>query len=123
METIRKKVGNEGELFVQNFLKQNGWKILDANVKLPWNDEIDIVARDIDDAIVFVEVKTVTGNYLKPEDQMTYAKIKKCMRAGEWYANHFSKLINEKIGWRIDCVALKKVGDTYLINHYKQIIS
>jgi len=123
METTRKKVGNDGEYFAQNFLKQEKWKILDTNVRLPWNDEIDIVARDIDGALVFIEVKTVTGNYLKPEDQMTSAKIKKCMRAGEWYANHFPKLVNEKIGWRIDCVALRKIGDTYQINHYKQIIS
>jgi len=123
METAQKKVGNDGEIFAQNFLKQNGWKILDINVMLPWNDEIDIVARDIDGALVFVEVKTITGNYLRAEDQMTSAKIKKCMRAGEWYANHFSRLINEKIGWRIDCIALKKTGDTYLINHYKQILS
>ena len=122
MESLQKKIGNDGECFAQNFLRQNNWKILDINVKLPWNDEIDIVARDVDDTLVFVEVKTVSGNYLNPEEQMTSAKIKKCMRAGEWYANHFPKLINEHVGWRIDCIALKKSGDEYLINHYKQII-
>lgn len=123
METARKEVGNDGERFAQNFLKENGWKILDTNVRLPWNDEIDIVARDTDGVLVFVEVKTVSKNYLNAEEQMTSAKIKKCMRSGEWYANHFYKLVNERAGWRIDCVALKKERGIYSVNHYKQIIS
>lgn len=122
METARKKVGNDGEYFAQDFLKQKKWKILDTNVKLPWNDEIDIIARDTNGVLVFIEVKTVSGSYLNAEEQMTSAKIKKCMRAAEWYANHFSKLVNEKTGWRIDCIALKKNEDLYSVNHYEQIV-
>ncbi len=122
MATARKKTGNEGEMFACNYLQEKKWKILGKNMQLPWNDEIDIIARDNDGVLVFVEVKTVTGNFLKAEDQMTNLKIKKCIRAATWYANYHSELINEKVGWRIDCVALKKVGDTYEIHHYQQIV-
>jgi len=123
MKTSRRVVGAEGEKFAQNFLISRGWKILGANIKLLKNDEIDILARDSNGVLVFVEVKTVTGNFLNPEEQMTYKKIKKCMRAAMWYANHFPKLVNEKYGWRIDCVALQKRDTEYEIRHYKQIAS
>ncbi|RJQ26601.1 YraN family protein [Candidatus Parcubacteria bacterium] len=123
MRTIRKNIGDRGELFAQNFLKQNGWKILKTNIRLPWNDEIDILARDPEGVLVFVEVKTVTGNFLNPEEQMTREKIKKCIRAATWYANQFPEIICEQCGWRIDCVALKENNGNFLIHHHKQIVS
>lgn len=119
---MRQKVGDEGEIFACNYLQQKKWKILGRNIQLPWNDEIDIIARDRSGVLVFIEVKTVTGIFLKAEDQMTNSKIKKCIRAATWYVNYHNELIDEKLGWRIDCVALKKVGDMYEINHYEQIV-
>lgn len=122
MRTIRKNIGDRGELFAQGFLKQSGWDILRTNIQLPWNDEIDILAYDPEGVLVFVEVKTVTGNFLGPEEQMTTSKIKKCIRAATWYANQFTKLVDDRRGWRIDCIALKKNNNDYLIHHYKQIV-
>lgn len=122
MKTFRQKIGDGGEHCACEYLQKQKWKILGCNIRLPWNDEIDILAHDPHDVLVFVEVKTVSGNFLKPEDQMTNAKIKKCVRAAQWYANQYPKLVCETAGWRIDCIALKKIGDLYEIHHYQQIV-
>ena len=122
MKTLRQHVGQEGEIFAARYLVGLGWKILGVNIHLPWNDEIDILAHDEDRVLVFVEVKTVSGDFVKPEDQMTQAKIKKCIRAAQWYANQHQELITSRAGWRIDCLALQKNGGSYEVRHYQQIV-
>ncbi len=62
--------------------------------------------------------------YLKPENQMSGAKIKKFRRVAELYANSYKnqKLMNDKKGWRLDLIALeKKNGGQFLVRHYENI--
>ena len=52
----RRKLGDRGEDVALNYLKNQGYEILDRNWQRKWG-EIDIVARE-NNEIVFLEVKT-----------------------------------------------------------------
>lgn len=77
-------VGHQGENSASNFLKQNGFEILQRNVRSK-TGEIDIVAKR-SDTIFFIEVKTRNGDkYGKPYEAITSAKQRHMKRAATWY--------------------------------------
>ena len=80
-------LGKTGENVACEYLVQKGFQIIERNARKPWG-EIDIVAKDPDKTLVFVEVKTMREYIggLGPEDQMTRNKIKKFKRASALYA-------------------------------------
>lgn len=91
-----------------NYLMAQGYEIIEANYfnhKGYRIGEIDIVAKDKEDNIVFVEVKCRQGkaDEMVPEENVTSAKIRKIIKA----ANYFLAK-NNLIGcnWRIDLVAV-----------------
>ena len=103
------------------------------NYRRPWG-EIDVISRDKDGTIVFVEVKTLRSSSaaddsLTPEDNLTNAKLKKLRRVCEKFAIENARLINEKKGWRIDLVAVTlreqnsaSSSDTdHTVAHYENI--
>jgi putative endonuclease len=122
--TQKSELGREGESFAAEYLKNKGYKILERNKRERWG-ELDIVTMAPDKTLVFVEVKTMRiGNddFLKPEDQMSGAKMKKFRRTAELYANSHQELIKDKKGWRLDLVALEKQnGGQFLVRHYENI--
>jgi len=82
-----KKIGKLGEIIAANYLKQNGYRILDMNFenKLGYRvGELDIVAlEESTGEIAFVEVKTrQTGSLgsAHPELAITRAKYKRLTR-------------------------------------------
>lgn len=122
MVTEKMSLGAEGEEFACNELRRKKWKILERNVKIRF-DEIDIIARAPDKTLVFVEVKTMKWyrpEGLRPEHQMTDAKLRKLRRAALIYAGQ-CRLIDEEKGWRIDVMALTKIGNDFLVNHYENV--
>ncbi len=60
MKNFRQKIGKEGETKAIDFLKNNGYQILETNYKTKFG-EIDIIAEE-NNEIVFIEVKTRTNN-------------------------------------------------------------
>jgi len=99
-----KKIGQEGENVAAEHLKSKGYEILERNFRCPLG-EIDIVAKDKDD-IVFVEVKTKSGNLLgTPEEMVNKRKQKKLIKLGQFYLQE--KELND-CPWRIDVVAIIK---------------
>lgn len=52
--------GKKGEFIAKNYLIQNGYKIIDTNVRFSRFCEIDIIAFD-KNTLVFIEVKTRTS--------------------------------------------------------------
>ena len=124
--TLKSELGNYGEDLACEYLVENRYKIIERNYRKPWG-EIDIIAKDLDKTLVFVEVKTLqkTGasNQLKPEDQLTRAKLNKLSRTASIYANNNQKLIKEARGWRIDLIAITLNNtDSPTISHYKNIL-
>lgn len=112
--------GKAGEDFAAKYLAETGYIVLGRNIRQRFG-ELDIVAKSKDDCLVFVEVKTMRGGDIKPEDQMTQAKLHKFRQMAEFFANSHPELINEKSGWRIDVLALTKIEKEFVIKHYKNV--
>lgn len=129
--TYRSQFGQLGENIACRYLVENHYKIIERNFRQKWG-EIDIIAKAKDKTLVFVEVKTVRGveklhtqnesdNQISAEDQLTKSKLTKLQRTASLYAGHNQKLIDDKMGWRIDLLALTLIENSYIIKHYKNI--
>lgn len=112
-----------GEQIAVNFLIAKKYRIIDRNFREKFG-EIDIIAKDDRGVLVFVEVKALNvrvGDNLKPEDNLTVAKYFKLKKICEYYANLKKELVDEKLGWRIDLIALTISGENCHLKHYKNI--
>ena len=121
------EIGRAGEYIAVAYLKEKGYKILKTNVRYTWG-EIDIVAKDCNNVLVFVEVKSlnqkkpISGQEggLRPEDNLTRSKLFKLKKTCLFFANQNPKLTRK--GWRIDLLALTISGKDCDINHLENII-
>ncbi|MFH1193249.1 MAG: YraN family protein [Candidatus Jorgensenbacteria bacterium] len=125
MKTRRSELGQLGENAAVRYLSQNKYRIIERNAKRSFG-ELDIVAMAPDKTLVFVEVKTMKrpldeARGLRPEDQMTKAKLIKFKRAASLYAGAHQKLIDDKKGWRLDLVALVKEEKGFRVRYYENI--
>lgn len=102
-----KSIGNYGEDLACEYLKKQGYKILERNYRIR-GGEIDIVCKD-GGYLVFVEVKTRwSHDYGPPSESITPWKIKFLIKAAKFYVN--------KIGWgdgpyRLDFVGIDYADD------------
>ena len=101
-------LGKQGELLAANYLIAQGYTLLEANYMNRRGyrvGELDIIAKDPDGQIVFVEVKSLRGTKegALPEANLTNQKLRKIIKA----ANHFLRK-RQLWGaeWRIDLVAI-----------------
>ena len=116
-------VGRMGEDAACAYLVENAYKVLERNYRKTYG-EIDIVAQNKDKTLVFVEVKTLSGNPdgLAPEDNLTGSKLIKLKKICENFANKNPELVNERKGWQIDLVAITlEGGNKPEIRHYENI--
>lgn len=121
--TERMELGKRGENYACGYLVDKGYKVIARNHRETWG-ELDIVARARDKTLVFVEVKTMCYGGalgLVPEDQMSSAKMKKFRRTAELYANAHADLIKERVGWRLDVLALLENGSSFEVHHYENV--
>ena len=82
LEAPHLKVGRWGEKQAEKFLKKSGYKILGRRVRAGRHDEIDLIARQGDDTMVFVEVKTRKNEkYGRPAAAVSRDKRHKLSRA------------------------------------------
>ncbi len=125
----RLKLGDKGEKVAANFLIAQGYEIVAANFS---NDkgyrlgEIDLIVKNKQGKIIFVEVKTRknmksdSNEGIIPENAITPNKIRKLEKA----ANVFLKLNGlMDVAWRIDAVAIifNYVTRKISIKHIKYI--
>lgn len=145
--TSKSEIGKIGEDLAYEYLINKGYKILERNYWRKWG-ELDIIAKDPANTLVFVEVKTLRqtqceqsfdqaqdkcGNSaihgeqcrtiaeLKPEDNLTAAKLKKLQRTAQLFTGKHSELVNDIKGWRIDLLAIEVRGDKTSVKHYENI--
>jgi putative endonuclease len=94
--------GTLGEAIAVNFLKQNGYEVIEQNYYYR-HGEIDIIAKE-QDALVFVEVKSrKSAKFGAPEEFVTPKKQELLRRTAEGY------MIERNIGeanCRFDVVAI-----------------
>ncbi|MGP8153967.1 MAG: YraN family protein [Smithella sp.] len=76
--------GKQGEKIAADFLKKNGYRIIEKNFRCVLG-EIDIIAREKDE-LVFIEVKTrKSGELGYPEQAVGTKKQKKMSQLALWY--------------------------------------
>ena len=102
--------GKIGEDLAVEYLEDLGYIAMERNVRKKFG-EIDIVAKDKNGTLCFVEVKTIEAGYskfsgLEPEDNLSPAKLFKMKKMAEWYANSHEKKVGKR-GYRIDLVCVK----------------
>jgi putative endonuclease len=99
--------GNKGEDLACQYLKKQGYQILERNFRIR-GGEIDIIAQD-GEYLVFVEVKTrYSHEYGLPVESMTPWKIKYVLRTAKYYL--------QQIDWGDGPFRLDFVGVDFLAN-------
>ncbi len=99
----RRDVGILGEKLAKDFLKNKGYRIIEANYRCP-EGEIDIIAKH-GDYLVFVEVRTKTSlEFGSPEESITPAKKEKIKATAYYYQQTYNNL---PLLWRIDVVVIE----------------
>lgn len=122
-------IGQLGENIACHFLAKKGYEILLRNYRCR-KGELDIIAKNKEKVLVFVEVKTIRQPNnpiffeLEAEDHLTFAKLKKLQRLAEAFANKNPNLIDERKGWRIDLIAINLTTKGGVdIRHYENILT
>mgnify|MGYP000002171454 CR=1 FL=1 len=110
---LHNDLGKSGESIAKAYLERKGYEILDEN----WchkKAEVDLIAY-LDSTIVFVEVKTRTGNWFgEPEDFVNGKKQKLLTLA----ANEYIHIMEHTGEIRFDIISVLFVSDKeYKLNH------
>ena len=115
---IRHEIGKVGEKIANDYLKKQGYVIIERNFEAK-QGEIDIIARE-EKELVFIEVKTRTNDkFGKPVEAVDVNKKKHLFKAIKYYL-YSRNLENEYV--RIDVIEVYLYEQSYRINHIKQII-
>jgi putative endonuclease len=96
-------VGILGEKIALDFLRQNGYRIIETNYRCS-EGEIDIIAR-LEETLVFVEVRTrKSRRYGSPEESITPLKKKRLIAVADHYGQNHEGLPDL---WRIEVLAIE----------------
>ena len=98
----KKTLGARGEDTAARYLRKQGYRILDRNVKLG-RYEIDIIAQE-DNTVAFVEVKTRSADDgIPPETQVNREKQRRIIAAARMY---ISRRPDAEVYYRFDIVSV-----------------
>lgn len=117
---FRQEIGKWGENLACEYLKENGYQILEKNFRCK-QGEIDIVAQDNHKKeLVFFEVKTRSNfKYGNPAEAVNLQKQRHIKHAVKYYI-YKKQIYNVAI--RIDVIEIYIKKPAYKINHIKQIL-
>lgn len=114
-----KQIGDFGESLACEYLKKLDYKILERNFRIR-GGEIDIVAKDPNGDIVFVEVKTrYSHQFGRPAEAVTPWKVNFLIRASQFYILQ-NKLTDKPL--RIDVISVD-MSEGQRIEHLKNVTS
>lgn len=115
----KKEIGKKGEKIAVEYLKENGYEIIELNHQKR-EGEIDIIAQDPEfNEIVFVEVKARSSNaFGYPEESVDNKKIDKIITVANKWMEENNK---EEQFSRIDIIAIELNTSPPAINHIKNI--
>ncbi len=103
-KTPKRALGDIGEGVACKYLESKGFRIVERNYLRKWG-EIDIIAEKAK-KLYFVEVKSVSRETYRPEENVHPAKIKRLHRAIQTYL--MDRKISDETPWQLDvaCVYL-----------------
>ncbi len=115
----KQRIGFFGEKLAGKYLMNKGYKIIERNKKLSYQ-EIDIIAN-IKNKIVFIEVKTRTNNKSGfAEEAINRNKIKNIKKAIASYV-YLEKLNLDNAQFDVIVVNIDKLNKVAKIKHYLKI--
>ncbi|MCM8818662.1 MAG: YraN family protein [Candidatus Omnitrophica bacterium] len=101
-------LGKLGEEKAVEFLKKNGYRIIDRNFKTKIG-EIDIIAKKKKE-IVFIEVKTRSSdNFGLPEEAINKQKLRRIEKTALLYLN-FKKI---DLPFKFEVLSIQKEGEDF----------
>lgn len=113
------ELGELGEKLAKKFLTERDYEIICQNFRSR-RGEIDIIAKDKDETIVFVEVKTRTSlEFGNPAEAVDENKIKHIVKTAKYFL-HTRKMDNRSI--RFDVIEVFIYKGRYRVNHIRQIM-
>lgn len=99
---FNKEEGERGEQIAVDYLKKQGYKILERNFRIR-GGEIDVIGLD-GDTLAFIEVKTRRSNeFGTPLEAITPWKLRSLVKSAEFYKVKHPKLPD---AMRIDAVGI-----------------
>lgn len=114
----RRKFGTVGEKIAKNYLKNNGYEIIETNFYTK-KGEIDIISQK-DNWIVFVEIKTRNNlEYGTPAMAVNFTKKMHIKNSAKIYI-HMNNLYGCKV--RFDVIEIIIKNGKCKINHIKNIM-
>lgn len=117
MKTKNKEIGKRGEELALEYLKKQGYEIIETNKRFSRFCEIDIIAKE-KDSLVFVEVKTRSSDFCgSPLEAITKTKYEN-IKTGLFTYLQETK-IKHKI-FRIDAISII-LNPEIKIDHLKNI--
>ncbi|QRP22135.1 YraN family protein [Corynebacterium macginleyi] len=108
----RQELGKRGESFAAGYLRQRGSDIIAANVRYRVG-ELDLIGREPDGTIVFVEVKTRSTASFGIAEAVTPHKLSRMRRAAvQWLGGKPLATV------RFDVIALVVKGEGFELEHF-----
>jgi len=115
MDKNHRRIGNEYEELACNYLKQNGFTIVERNF-YSRHGEIDIIAREVD-CLVFVEVKyRRTTRYGTPQEAVTLKKQQAIRYTAKYYL--YKNGLTDKEKDRFDVIGILKENINHIRNAF-----
>lgn len=122
MRDDRKPLGNFGERVAVAHLEAKGYGIIERNFRVP-EAEIDIVARDSDDVIVFIEVRTRRGGATgMAELSVDTRKQRQLLRAVERYVDEHPEHAEAPLRIDVITVELRADGTFRELSHLEDAV-
>lgn len=113
------EIGQLGEKLAKRFLEEREYQIICKNFRTK-QGEIDIIAKDKEDTIVFIEVKTRTSLiYGNPSEAVNETKIEHIVKTAKYFL-YLNKMKDRNI--RFDVIEVFICKGRYTVNHIKQIM-
>ena len=108
-------LGKRGEAFAARYLRERGVEIIAANVSYRVG-EIDLIAREPNGTIVFVEVKTRANSSYGVAEAVTPQKLARLRKAAAQWLD--GRPLSEV---RFDVIALVARGQGFALEHFKGV--
>ncbi len=113
-------VGRYGEQLARDYLKRKGYKIIETNCKISY-EELDIIA-EISDILVFIEVKTRVSRFYGDGSEVTQGiKQKRLNLAIQKYLDK-NKLWHREPRCDLITIFINKEKKSIKIEHFKDIL-
>jgi len=111
----RAHLGRRGEQAAAHFYEGRGAEVIARNIHYPVG-ELDLIVREPNGTVVFVEVKTRTGRAYGNAESVTRSKLAKMRRAAaRWWLDQPYCMV------RFDVIALTAVGDTFALDYFEGV--